>query len=84
MRMTHSHDPSRRKRLHPALVVIVMLAVVNAVVVVGSLVVAVAFAGQYAVPGLLLSALFVTVPFAIVMVMCRARNQDDAVPHRNT
>ena len=82
--MTHSQAPAGRKRLHPALVVIVMLALVNAVLVMVSLVVAVAFAGQDAVPGLLVSALFVTVPFALVMVMCRARNKDDAVPHRNT
>ena len=61
-----------------------MLAVVNALLVVGSLVVAVAFAGQDAAPGLLLSALLVTVPFAVVMVMWRARNQDDALPTRNT
>ena len=82
--MTHSQAPAGRTRLHPALVVIVMLAVVNALLVVGSLVVTVAFAGPDAAPGLLLSALFATVPFAVVMVMCRVRNQDDAVPHRNT
>lgn len=82
--MTHSQAPTRRKRLHPALLVIVMLAVVNAVLVVVTLVLAVAFAGLDAVPGLLLSALFVTVPFAVVIVVWRARNQDDAVPTRNT
>lgn len=82
--MTHSQASAGRKRLHPALVVIVMLAGVNALLVVGSLVVAVAFAGQDAAPGLLLSGLFVTVTFAIVMVMWRARNQDDPVPQRNT
>ena len=82
--MTHRHDPSRRKRLHPVLVVSVMLAVVNALLVILALAMAVAFAGQHAVPGLLLSALFVMVPFAVVMVMRHARDRNVAAPHRNT
>jgi ABC-type sulfate transport system permease subunit len=81
--MTQSHDTSSWKRLHPVLVAIVMLAVANAVLVVISLAMAVAFAGTYAVPGLLLSALFVTAPFAVLMVMRHAGDKNDAARRPN-